>query len=136
MKKIIIIGSRRRDSLEDYQQVWNEFRKYYEPGDIIVSGGCPKGGDKFAKQIAEKLGMTQENGQYIEHLPIDPPTGSPGWAWAKSKYERNTVVAKEAEGNTIVIACVAPDRTGGTEDTIKKVLRRKVLNDDTQIRIV
>jgi hypothetical protein len=67
MKKIIIIGSRRRDSDEDYIQDWNEFRKWYEDGDIIVSGGCPKGGDRFAEVIARKLGLTEDNGKLIIH---------------------------------------------------------------------
>jgi len=30
---------------------------------------------------------------------------------------RNTLIAKDC---TVLIACVAEDRTGGTEDTIKK----------------
>ena len=76
MKKIIIIGSRRRDSDEDYIQDWNEFRKWYEDGDIIVSGGCPKGGDRFAEVIARKLGLTEDNGKLIIHLPKKPPKNS------------------------------------------------------------
>lgn len=135
-KKIIIIGSRRRDSDEDYMQVWNEFRKWYEDGDIIVSGGCPKGGDRFAEVIATKLGLTEDNGKLIIHLPKKPPRNSPRYEWAKCMYERNTVVAGEAEPSTIVIACVSPDRKGGTEDTIRKIERRKILDEMSQIRIV
>jgi len=135
-KKIIIIGSRSRNSQEDYEQVWNEFRKWYENGDIIVSGGCPKGGDRFAEIIADKLDLTKENKKLIIHYPIKPKVGSPKYMWAKAMYERNTVIANEAELNSIVIACVSPDRKGGTEDTIKKIQRRKVLKSDIQIRIV
>ena len=135
-KKIIIIGSRRRDSQEDLEQVWNEFRKWYEDGDIIVSGGCPKGGDRFAEVIASKLGLTEDNGQLIIHLPKKPPRNSPRYEWAKCMYERNTVVAREADPSTIVIACVSPDRQGGTEDTIRKIQRRKILSELSQIRIV
>jgi hypothetical protein len=135
-KKIIIIGSRRRDAPDDYKTVWQEFRKWYEPGDIIVSGGCPKGGDRFAEVIASKLNMNEENGQLIIHLPKKPPQGSPRYVWAKAMYERNTVVANEAEADTVVIACVSPDRKGGTEDTLKKIKRKKVLKELTQIRIV
>ena len=135
-KKIIIIGSRRRNGPSDYQSIWEEFRKHYENGDIIVSGGCPKGGDKFAEMIAQKLGMTRENGQLIIHLPKKPPQGSPRYMWAKAMYDRNTVVANEAEENTIVIATVASDRKGGTEDTIKKIQKKNVLYKDSQIKLV
>ena len=135
-KKIIIIGSRKRDSDDDYMQVWNEFRKWYDDGDIIVSGGCPKGGDRFAEVIATKLGLTEDNGKLIIHLPKKPPRNSPRYEWAKKMYERNTVVAGEAESSTIVIACVSPDRKGGTEDTIRKVKKRKILDTLSQIRIV
>lgn len=135
-KKIIIIGSRKRDSSEDYMQVWNEFRKWYEDGDIIVSGGCPKGGDRFAEMIARKLGLTEENGKLIIHLPKKPPRNSPRYIWAQKMYERNTVVANESEPDTIVIACVDPSRKGGTEDTIRKIQRKKILECEYQIRIV
>ena len=57
-KKIIIIGTRKRDTDEDFQVVWESFRKYYEDGDIIVSGGCKLGGDRFAEVIASRMGLT------------------------------------------------------------------------------
>ena len=122
--------------MDDYKVIWEEFRKHYKDGDIIVSGGCPKGGDRFAEVIAQKLGMTQNNKQLIIHYPERPPKGSPRYVWAKVMYDRNTVVANEAEETTIIIATVSPERKGGTEDTIKKIEKRKVLNDSNQIRIV
>lgn len=118
MSKIIgIIGSRRRDSEEDFHAVYNEFRKWYENGDKICSGGCPKGGDRFAEIIARKLGLTEENGDLIIHRPKPVPKGSPRYIWAKAFYERNTLVARDSD---VVIASVSPDRKGGTEDTLKK----------------
>jgi hypothetical protein len=134
-KKIIIIGSRRRNAPEDYQQVLSEFKKWYDDGDIIISGGCPKGGDKFAEVIAEKLNMTEENGQLIIHRPKKPRPFDFN-KYVRAMYDRNTLVAKEAESTSIVIACVSPDRLGGTEDTIKKIKRRNVLESNTQIRII
>ena len=37
-------------------------------------------------------------------------------------FVRNGDIAKDSD---VLIACVAPDRTGGTEDTIKKFLKLK-----------
>ena len=45
MKYIGIVGSRRRNTEEDFQIVKKELLSIYVVGDIIVSGGCPKGGD-------------------------------------------------------------------------------------------
>ena len=121
-RKIIIIGSRSRDSEEDFQLVYDEFKKWYKDGDIIISGGCPKGGDRFAEIIAARLGMTEKNGKLIIHRPIKPPKGSPKYIWAKAFYDRNTVVAYEANHNTVTIACISKTKTGGgTGDTLSKI---------------
>lgn len=123
MKKIIIIGSRRRNTEEDFKAVYAEFSKYFTPGDMIISGGCSKGGDRFAEIIAERLGMTEDNGKLTIHRPGRVPSGSPAWEYTKAYFERNTLVAKEVENDSIIIACCSLDRTGGTEDTIRKIRR-------------
>jgi len=120
-KIIGIIGSRRRNTDEDYKCVYNEFKKWYDIGDRICSGGCKQGGDKFAEIIAKKMNLTEENGGLILHLPKKPPKGSPRWAYAKANFERNTLVAQDSN---MIIACVAGDRKGGTEDTIRKFLKK------------
>ena len=106
MKKIGIIGTRRRDNPEAYKKVEEVFLNHYENGDWIVSGGCSKGGDRFAQVIAKKFG--------VPILIFFPD-------WAKYKngagLVRNLDIAKNS---SILIACVSRDRTGGTEDTIKK----------------
>ena len=132
MKKIIIIGSRQRNSDEDYMAVYNIFRKVYNYNDMIISGGCPKGADHFAELIAGRHGMTVENKQLKLHLPVKPKPGSPRYLWAKAMYDRNTIVANEAEEDSIVIACVVKPqdglesvlkrKKGGTEDTLKKIV--------------
>ena len=127
-KNIIIIGTRRRDSEEDFQLVFDTFKEYYREGDKIISGACPQGGDRFAEVIASRMGLTEENGSLILHRPKKPKAGSPKWAYAKTFYERNTVVANETEEDSVVIACVALDRTGGTEDTIRKIKRKGKMN--------
>ena len=106
VKKIGVIGSRRRDSGDDYHIVRNAILEYFEEGDIIVSGGCPKGADNFAEEIAREIGATIT----IHHAN-----------WGKYKkhagFMRNLKIAGDSD---ILIACVSEDRTGGTEDTVKK----------------
>lgn len=116
-KTIGIIGSRRRDTPEAYKAIWQEFSKWYGPGDKICSGGCLEGGDRFAEVIAGRLSLTEENGGLIIHRPEPVPNGSPRWAYAKANYKRNTDVARDSD---VIIATVAPNRKGGTEDTLKK----------------
>jgi len=110
MKKIIIIGSRRRNTADDYIRIKKQFFAIYRKGDIIVSGGCKKGGDKFAERIALSFNIPKRI-----FKPDLKKYGSPA-----AFFIRNTEVAEFGDE---MIACVAPDRTGGTEDTIKKFKR-------------
>ena len=114
MKTIGIVGTRRRDSGLDKKKAHDAFMEIYEKGDRIVSGGCAKGGDRFADQFARSLGLT-----IITHYPN----------WSKGKaagFMRNTDIARDCD---VLIAVVSPDRSGGTEDTIKKTkkLGKKVI---------
>jgi hypothetical protein len=117
MGKIIgIVGSRRRDGGIDYKRLLDVFNEVYEEGDTIVSGGCPKGGDRFAEIIADLRKIP-----IIIHLPKWNEYGR------AAGPIRNTLIAQDSLGPTriggcnILLAVVAKDRTGGTEDTIKKV---------------
>jgi len=105
-KKIGIVGSRRRYSREDYILIKDKFLKYYEDGDIIVSGGCKTGADRFAETIARDLGITI----IIHHADWKNNGKTAG-------FIRNTKIAEDSD---ILLACVSEDRKGGTEDTIKK----------------
>ena len=109
MKKIGIIGTRRRDSRRDFRIVQKKFLEIYEEEDMIISGGCPKGGDQFAYELAKKHG--------IPILIYFPDWESFGKA---AGFARNSTIAMES---MVLIACVADDRKGGTEDTIKKFER-------------
>ena len=108
-KIIGIVGSRRRDSKKDLQTCVDKLKSLYRAGDKLVSGGCPQGGDKFAEYIAKKLGLT-----ITIHYP--------DWeAYGKAAgFVRNTFIAEDCN---ILIALVAIDRKGGTEDTIKKATK-------------
>lgn len=116
MKRIGIIGTRRRDTPSVQKLIEEKFWEIYEEGDIIVSGGCPKGGDRFAEAIAKANG--------IPILTIYPNYKRYGLGAPKI---RNTPVAQACD---IVIASVAnPEepiqeilqrKKGGTEDTLRK----------------
>jgi hypothetical protein len=118
MKIIGIIGSRTRDTEKDFHKVWKKFAEVYENGDIICSGGCPKGGDRFAEIIMDRLNLPKK--ERIIHYPKKPPKGSPYFKYVESNFNRNTLIAKDSD---ILIACVNLTKDGGTEDTIKKYLK-------------
>jgi hypothetical protein len=123
-----IIGSRRRDTEEDFKKTLNVFNKIYQKGDIICSGLCPHGGDWFAVLISlglDWISDTIERRKLYklvagEHKTFIPSIWFPA-EWKKygraAGFKRNTDIAKMSD---ILIACVSLDRTGGTEDTIKK----------------
>ena len=49
-----IVGSRRRADVKDFQKLERKLLEIYTDGDSIVSGGCPKGADRFAEILAKK----------------------------------------------------------------------------------
>ena len=110
MKIIGIIGSRERDSNLDFLACEKIFLSIYEDGDEIVSGGCPKGGDRFAEALSKK-----------HQVPIKIYPAQ----WKKygkgAGFVRNTNIAEDADE---LIAVVREDRKGGTEDTVKKFLKK------------
>lgn len=109
-KIIGIVGSRRRNSANDLVLCCIELDKIFNDGDWIVSGGCPLGGDSFAEHIAKARGMS-----IIIHYPNKQRDGIPDCYFA-----RNTLIARDCD---VLIALVAEDRKGGTEDTVKKALK-------------
>lgn len=110
MSKIIgIVGTRQRDDEHALFLVAEAFRKIFQEGDWICSGGCPHGGDRFAKTLHRTFSTP-----YLE-FPAN---------WNKhgksAGYIRNVDIAKFSD---VLIACVAPNRIGGTEHTIKEFLK-------------
>ena len=111
-KTIGVIGTRRRDTYEDLMLVYDVFKWYYNEGDSICSGLCPKGGDRFAVMIADRLYI--DKNKRIWYPPNWKEYGN------QAGFIRNTDIAKTSD---ILIACVAKNRKGGTEDTIRKFIR-------------
>jgi hypothetical protein len=105
-----IIGTRRKYHNRHYQKVEKKFFELYGKGDIICSGGCSKGADSFAQTIAIKHGVSI----LIHHAN-----------WEKygkiAGFMRNSLIARDSD---YLIAMVARDRKGGTEDTIRKFLKK------------
>jgi len=105
-----IIGSRRRAD----KQTVIDFIKTLKEGDTVVSGGCA-GPDAWAENAAKSAGV-----EVLIFLPNLPPKGSPRYEFTKAFYARNKLIA---ENSDIIHAFVAPDRKGGTENTIKHALK-------------
>ena len=107
--KLGIVGSRRRNSLEDKKLIWRQL--LLRLPDMIISGGCKRGADRFAEELAEelKIPITIFNPEF--HLFPNTRYGK-----IEAYYARNR---KIAEVSDYLIALVAPDRKGGTENTIK-----------------
>lgn len=104
-----VVGSRRRDDdgdmtkLTDFllEKGWLDSEKV-----MLVSGGCKTGADNFAEIIARTCGIP---------ITIFYPDYQ---KWGKpATFKRNSKIAEKCD---VLIALPTPDRTGGTEDTIKK----------------
>jgi len=122
-----IVGSRRRNSEKDFGKTVTELarleRRTKRFIKKIVTGDCCEGGDKFAKDIAYMFGYDIE-----VKYKLDPETGEKliryiddYYEFCRVCYDRNEEIAKEPLD--YLIALVTPDRTGGTENTIKHFKR-------------
>lgn len=127
-----MVGSRRRDTLGDFLAAREAFNKVYNSGDTLVSGGCPKGSDRFAELIAislvrnlsvEELFRLDADERADLIIALEAPIKLHRANWKLGKHAgflRNTDIAQDAE---VLIALLAGDRTGGTEDTVKKFVK-------------
>lgn len=105
--KVAIVGSRRRTDRETVEILVGALGHDV----VVVSGGC-RGPDQWAAEAARKRGL-----EVVEHLPALPDKGAPRWAFTRAYHARNQAVVDDADR---VVALIAPDRTGGTEDTIRR----------------
>jgi predicted Rossmann fold nucleotide-binding protein DprA/Smf involved in DNA uptake len=101
-----IVGSRRWKSRSAVESLVKTL-----PADTTVVSGGARGVDSWAAEFARKRGL-----KVVEFLPDLPSNGSPRWEYTKAYHARNRQIAEHSE---VVYAFVAPDRKGGTENTIK-----------------
>ncbi len=106
MKTIAVVGSRRRNTLADKMLLIRTLADVVVDGDRLVSGGCHTGADRFAEEIARQMGMTI----IIHHADWDKYSKAAGPI-------RNSQIVADCD---VMVALVAADRTGGTEDSIRK----------------
>lgn len=107
--KLGIVGSRRRAEAKDCQLLVKRVKEL-QP-DMIISGGCSSGADHFAELIARNLGIPIT----IYYPKLDNTKRYPYHEIVKANYARNELIAKESDK---LLTLVAPDRKGGTENTI------------------
>lgn len=107
-----IVGSRRRNSESDKNLIREQLKVFLKLNKkiVLVSGGCPKGADRFAEELAKEFDL-----EIIIYRP-DLTGCKQGWEFTKRYYERDKLIA---ERSNVLIACVASDRKGGTEKTIQ-----------------
>lgn len=113
--RIGIVGSRKRSSKEDESFVFSIVQKaldeYGHHQLTIVSGGCPVGADAFAERAADYYGVS-----ILVHYPQRHPKPTNKSEAVDRFYIRNKKIANDSD---VLYCLVSPDRTGGTENTIK-----------------
>jgi len=110
--KLGIVGSRKRDSMRD-KALLRQRILVLNP-EVIISGGCPRGADRFAEELAEELGIPIKI-----HYP-EISDGASYWERIRAYYARNQKIAEDSD---YLIALVSKSRKGGTEDTIRRFLK-------------
>lgn len=105
-ERVAIVGSRRRTDRAAVEAAVAELPE----GTVVVSGGAP-GVDRWAEGAARARGL-----RVAIHRPERGPVRSYGEA-ARRYHDRNQVIVDDCDR---VIAFPAEDRTGGTEDAIRR----------------
>jgi hypothetical protein len=107
--RIGIVGSRRRTDRGTVIACIAEL----VPKTVVVTGGAI-GPDRWAEQAARSRGL-----DVVVHAP-DLGEVSTRWQANRRYYARNQAIVDDSDR---IIAFVAADRTGGTEDTIRRAKR-------------
>lgn len=123
-----IVGSRRRNSNQDKSALISKIKElmqtYGGPENVrFCSGHCKLGADKFAEEIALEVYGQEFFNKMIIHKPDENKLDknllkiNSRATYREINYDRNTLIAIDSD---VLVALVASDRKGGTEDTIRK----------------
>lgn len=119
--RIGIVGARVRDTSEDKKTIRNALvyliNKNKNVRLHLVSGGCKKGADRFAEELAEEFQL----GISIHYPDESQMKNNSRYEYARICYARNTLIAEECD---MLLATPAYDEKGaigGTADTMTKV---------------
>ncbi len=112
MRHIAIVGSRARSDRETVDLFVARLPTHC----VVVSGGAP-GPDTWAEQAAGKHGLA------VKVFRPDLEGARSQGQLTRRYHRRNQLIVDAADE---VVALVSPNRTGGTEDTIKRALRKGI----------
>lgn len=112
MPKYGIVGSRKRKDRESVVAAVDRL----PTKSVVVSGGA-EGPDTWAVEAAKARGL-----QTVEHLP-KKVRGATRWQATEAFYARNQLIVDDSDE---LIAFVSADRKGGTEDTIRRAVRKGI----------
>jgi hypothetical protein len=107
--RVGIVGSRRRLDKDNVIKLVQSLSN----DDIIITGGC-RGVDKWAEEEARRLSF-----RVIVYKP-DLENFQDRYQLIQRYYDRNQLIAENCD---VLHAFVAPDRKGGTENTINHAKR-------------
>jgi predicted Rossmann fold nucleotide-binding protein DprA/Smf involved in DNA uptake len=107
--RVGVVGSRRRTDRETIETTVAGLPS----GTVVITGGA-QGPDRWAEHAALTRGLDV----VVQRPDLDGVHSR--WQAAERFYARNQRIVDDAD---LVIAFVAPDRTGGTEDTIRRAVR-------------
>ena len=110
-----IVGARKRKDREAVTQFVDSLAQ----DDVVISGDA-KGVDSWAIEAARRRGLETRIYQ------ADTTGCKHRWEYANAYYARNARLAMECN---ILVAFVAPERKGGTENTIRHAqkLKRRII---------
>lgn len=112
-----VVGSRERQSIEDYKLVEDRILSFYDVHErnlILVSGGCVMGADAYCEEIARTYGIPILIFYPDKQNP--PDTGDSRRDYAILAYARNTEIAKRSN----VLIALTSKNSNGTKHTISE----------------
>jgi predicted Rossmann fold nucleotide-binding protein DprA/Smf involved in DNA uptake len=112
MKHVAIVGSRSRTDVETVERVVATLAS----NTVVVSGGAD-GPDTWAELAAQRRGLA------IRIFRADLKGARTQGQRTRRYHRRNQQIVDVADE---VFALVSVDRTGGTEDTIKRAVRKGI----------